>query len=232
MKELFSSFSFEHFSGQTKEHVTEISNNILLHPKILSSWESMCAQATKDGFELCIASAFRSFDSQLRIWNEKVTGVRVIRDEKGNILSKQDFEALPSLQRLTMLLRWSALPGTSRHHWGTDLDIYDKKSIPPGYKLSLTPQEAEKNGVFFKFNQWLESNLEMFSFSRPYVKDLGGVRPEWWHISYAPLASQFERLDYLDELKIFLNQKNIAFKETILSHLPMIDRQFVKNISP
>jgi hypothetical protein len=38
---------------------------------------------------------------------------------------------LGETERLHAILHWSALPGTSRHHWGTDLDIYDPTACPP-----------------------------------------------------------------------------------------------------
>ena len=30
------------------------------------------------------------------------------------------------------ILLWSALPGGSRHHWGTDVDVFDAAAVAPG----------------------------------------------------------------------------------------------------
>ncbi len=35
-------------------------------------------------------------------------------------------------ERVAAILVWSALPGASRHHWGTDCDVIDAAALPPG----------------------------------------------------------------------------------------------------
>ena len=51
-------------------------------------------------------------------------------------------------ERIEAILPWSALPGASRHHWGTDVDLIDRKATPPGYRVQLTPEEFEPGGPF------------------------------------------------------------------------------------
>ena len=87
---------------------------------------------------------------------------------------------------LGTILRYSALPGTSRHHWGTDLDIWDAAAVEPGYALRLSPAEYVAGGVFSAMTQWM--------FYKPYAIDSGGIAPEAWHISYRPVASRYRRL--------------------------------------
>ena len=63
---------------------------------------------------------------------------------------------------------WSALPGASRHHWGTDFDVYDKAKIEStGKKLELIPEEYEDNGPCALLSQWLFNNAEKFGFYFP-----------------------------------------------------------------
>ncbi len=62
------------------------------------------------------------------------------------------------------ILRWSALPGGSRHHWGCDFDVYARNLLPPGTQLQLEPWEYLE-GHQLAFYQWVEANLDSFGFS-------------------------------------------------------------------
>ena len=87
------------------------------------------------GFNLQVASSWRSFERQLAIWNGKWRGAPLLDADNQPLDALQ----LGDMERLHAIPRWSALPGTSRHHWGTDLDIYDPDCLPAGTKLALEP---------------------------------------------------------------------------------------------
>ena len=55
--------------------------------------------------------------------------------------------------------------GASRHHFGTDLDIYDTRPIDDDYQLQLTPDEYSFTGPFAKLVAWLDDNLEKHGLS-------------------------------------------------------------------
>ena len=96
-------------------------------------------------------------------------------------------------QWLHRILRFSALPGTSRHHWGTDLDVFDPTLLPEDQKLALTPSEYGDSGYFSALTQWLNQAIasgQSRGFERPYDADRGGVSIEPWHLSYLPRATQ------------------------------------------
>ena len=98
---------------------------------------------------------------------------------------------------LGAILRYSALPGTSRHPWGTDLDIWDAAAVEPDYALRLSPAEYVADGVFSAMTQWMDELIgadDAEGFYKPYAIDGGGVAPEAWHISYRPIASRYRRL--------------------------------------
>ena len=84
---------------------------------------------------------------------------------------------------------YSALPGASRHHFGTDLDIYDTRPIDDDYQLQLTPDEYSTMAHLLSL-RWLEHNLEKYGFYRPYQEYKGGVAPEPWHISHIGAISK------------------------------------------
>jgi hypothetical protein len=47
--------------------------------------------------------------------------------------------------------------------------------------------------VFERLSRWLEAHAGGFGFYRPYRDDLGGVLPEPWHWSFAPVSLEAQR---------------------------------------
>lgn len=106
-----------------------------------AAFNDLQVAAAHAGFNLQAASSWRSFERQLAIWNGKWRGERPLLDANSQPI---DALQLSDEERLHAILRWSALPGTSRHHWGTDLDIYDPDCMPADTKLALEPWEYEQ----------------------------------------------------------------------------------------
>src|SRR5690606_14704646 len=129
----------------------------LLHPDVINPLQDLSLDAVKAGFQLRLASSYRNFPRQLLIWNQKASGARAVLDSNSqiiNILSLTDDE------KLWAILRWSALPGASRHHWGTDIDVYDSSRMSPDYQLQLTLEETIEPGPFAEFHLWLSEKLK------------------------------------------------------------------------
>ncbi|MNS25377.1 D-alanyl-D-alanine carboxypeptidase [compost metagenome] len=190
-----------------------------------AAFNDMQVAAAHEGFNLQAASSWRGFERQLAIWNGKWRGERPLLDADNQPL---DALQLDDMERLHAILRWSALPGTSRHHWGTDLDIYDPDCLPAGTRLALEPWEYEAGGWFADLGEWLGDHMSDFGFFLPYAKPLDaaqGVAYEPWHISFA-LESAEQRLDP-DALALCLQQADIEGKECILSHLDEILARYV-----
>jgi LAS superfamily LD-carboxypeptidase LdcB len=201
--------------------------NIKIHPELSSPLDDLFIAAKAAGFELAIASGYRSFSRQLLIWNQKAQGVRPLLDSDGNPL---DVSQLSDEQKMFSILRWSALPGASRHHWGTEVDVYDKSRISSAYQLQLSVAETEKGGPFAEFHQWLSQELTLNDspFFRPYLTDKGGVAPEPWHLSYKPLADVFYKSYSIDMLREQIELSDIELKDAILENLDEIAERFIK----
>ncbi len=60
--------------------------------------------------------------------------------------------ALSDLEKCKAMLRWSAVPGASRHHWGTEIDIFDPDLLPENTPLLLEPGIFGR-WLFCRFNQ-------------------------------------------------------------------------------
>ena len=190
-----------------------------------AAFNDMQVAAAYEGFNLQAASSWRSFERQLAIWNGKWRGERPLLDADNQPL---DALQLDDMERLHAILRWSALPGTSRHHWGTDLDIYDPDCLPVGTRLALEPWEYEAGGWFADLGEWLGDHMADFGFFLPYAKPLDaaqGVAYEPWHISFAPESGE-QRLDPA-ALALCLQQADIEGKACILAHLDEILARYV-----
>ena len=203
--------------GIDDSHITPISDNLGLMAETYQAFQRMQKKARQDAIDMQIVSGYRSFDRQLAIWQMKWDGQRPLYSINSKRLNYTD---LSETERLHAILTWSALPGASRHHWGTDFDVYDQKSVQTsGHKFALITPEYEKNGVCYELACWLADNAEQFGFTRPYRHYNGGVAPEPWHLSYQPLASKILQALDLDVLKQQLQNTRIGGKDLILADL-------------
>lgn len=217
-------------SGKTEKHLTTF-NNFLIEPTALESFLKLQMDAKKDGFDLQIISAYRSFEAQLKIWNAKTLGQRKLYSNDGKDIL--DFETLTKEEIVFAILRWSALPGASRHHWGTDIDVFDQNKLEPS-KVELTIAENEPGGVFYELHQWLDQKIDTgssYGFYRPYNEDLGGVSPEKWHLSFKPISSQYYQKYTYEFIEDLIQQSEINLKSYILKNLHIIYKDYITNIN-
>lgn len=197
-----------------------------VHRQVLDPLHFLAQRAASAGFSLKVASSYRSFERQLMIWNNKARGLRPVLNDAGEPI---DIHTLSEREKVFAILRWSALPGASRHHWGTDMDVYGAAQLDPSYQLQLTVEETQGAGPFAEFHRWLNDELAYGSsdFYRPYARDYGGIAPEPWHLSYAPLATIFARQLTQDLLHQQLEQTDLELKDVVLAHLDEIFARFI-----
>jgi LAS superfamily LD-carboxypeptidase LdcB len=187
----------------------------------------MAKAAAREGIALAPASAYRDFATQCGIWNEKWLGERTLLDRRGRPVEGLK---LSERARVAAILVWSAAPGASRHHWGTDLDVYDRAAVPRGYRVRLVPEEYAPGGPFARLNGWLAKNAWKFGFYRPYRKDRGGVSPEPWHLSHAPTAALYSRRLRPATLRKAIESAEIEGKRALLRALPQLYVRYVRNV--
>ena len=210
--------------------------NIKMHREVIAPLGELIKASQVAGFNLRVASGFRSFERQQLIWNKKCLGERPVLDADGFEL---DVNQLSAEQKIFAILRWSALPGASRHHWGSECDIYDAAAIDADYQLQLHPDEYTGNGPFAPMMVWLEQYLQQTSdFYRPYWDNpsnetLQGVSqrvaPEPWHLSYRPIALECEKQLSLSLLREHLQgEENLEEKQLLLAVLDKIYDRFVR----
>ncbi|MFC1671155.1 M15 family metallopeptidase [Spirochaetota bacterium] len=134
-----------------------------------------------------ICSATRNFNVQKSIWEKKFDGRRLVGGKKLTETIKDP------LERALRILQYSSMPGTSRHHWGTDLDI--------NY-LSNKYYKKGKGKIIY---EWLKKNGPKYGFCQPYTDGRDkGYNEERWHWSYRPIA------------KVFLRDWNKLYKKKVI----------------
>jgi LAS superfamily LD-carboxypeptidase LdcB len=218
----------QELTGQVRTHIAVVSDPACsLHEHVVAPFLNLRRAALADGFDLVPQSSFRDFSRQLRIWNEKFSGERPILDASGLPLGAAD---LSVRQRIDAILLWSALPGASRHHWGTDVDLIDARAIAPGYRVRLTPQEFAPGGPFAKLAGWLDANAARFGFFRPFRGVLSGVQPEPWHFSFAPIAENARRALSPAVLREAIAAAPLLGKEEVLARLNELHARYVARI--
>lgn len=140
-----------------------------LHKETFAAFKKMWAAAKKDGITLTIISSTRSFDQQKNIWEGKWSRFAAGHPN--------------ATARALKILEYSAMPGASRHHWGTDIDLND-----------LNNPTFEAGGRFAPVYAWLQKYAHQYGFCQPYTaKDAqrpNGYNEEKWHWSYLPLATR------------------------------------------
>ena len=214
----------EMLTGRSEAHLVPLCGPHRLQPEAAQAFIRLQCAARAAGFDLQPASTFRDFDRQRAIWNGKFRGERPLLDQASQPL---DAAALPVAQRCEAILRWSALPGTSRHHWGTDLDVYDPSRLPAGQPLQLEPWEYLPGGYFAPLTEWLTGHMAEFGFYRPFAEDRGGVAIEPWHLSYYPAARQLETLLTPEKIISSWQGQDVAGAEWLSAHIDTLFTRYV-----
>jgi len=155
------------------------------------SFISMKKEAAKKGIQLHITSGHRDYNKQLTIWNNK--------------FDRYQAKGLSGLESIKKITEYSAMPGTSRHHWGTDADILDISVVQPKSPLNSNHYITSK-GVYNKMYEWMQANASRFDFYETYTNDAArkGYEFEPWHYSYQPLST-----DYLKKYNQIVTVQNI-----------------------
>ncbi|MDA8791934.1 M15 family metallopeptidase [Bacteriovoracaceae bacterium] len=219
--------AFEFLTGRLQNNLKYFGGEqkFMLHQDVVKSFITLQSKAMRSGINLQIVSAYRSYEAQAKIWNDKVTGKRKIFDDQGQLVIPDE---LSEDELIDAICRFSAIPGASRHHWGTDLDIYDL-NIKERTLVKLTEQEYQTD--FEKLNLFLqdETSKENPNLLLPYDRDRGGIAVEPWHVSFQQVSSGFNDAYTIDIFKKNLTQSSFHLKDFIEDRLEEIFNRFVKN---
>lgn len=210
-------------TGKTREHLAPLPNSLsdkhFLQPEAVEAFLRLQKAAQAAGFDLQPVSTYRDFERQMAIWNAKFNGERKVHDDEGNAI---DLSRLDEWGKIQAIMRWSAVPGASRHHWGTEIDIFDPHLLPADRQLQLEPWEYQPGGYFAPLAAWLREQAAQFGFYFPFAFDgktdtRVGFEP--WHISYRPLSGVYEKAFNTEILQNSWKNEPLAGKKCLLAHL-------------
>ncbi|WP_034061366.1 M15 family metallopeptidase [Lacinutrix jangbogonensis] len=141
------------------------------------SFKKMQDEALKSGIRIGAVSSYRSFAHQKRIWERKYK-------------SNHDSGLTPT-ENIKKIIEYSTIPGTSRHHWGTDIDIYQTNVKQP--KSVLLENNFHNIGAYCKLKEWMDLHAKTYGFYLVYndLPKRKGFKYEPWHYSYKPLSSKY-----------------------------------------
>ena len=171
-------FDYKNHELFIKTNATHTSKPIYLNVEVYEAFINMYNHADKDGIQLKIVSGTRNFAEQKAIWERKW----------------EKYQNLNPISSAKKILEYSSMPSTSRHHWGTDIDLNS---------LSNSYFESGKGKKEYK---WLVENANNYGFYQVYTdKSSGrtGYNLERWHWSYMPLSIKYlafynNQVDYSD----------------------------------
>ncbi|MEA1873077.1 MAG: M15 family metallopeptidase [Bacteroidota bacterium] len=151
---------------------------VYLRTQTYEAFLKMRETALKDDINLTIKSGTRDFYVQRYLWNQKFTG------QRSNGAGYID-QNLSDSAKTAQVLTYSAMPGISRHHWGTDIDI------------NSTNHEYFHSDKGKKVYDWLQKNANDFGFYQVYIPfgedRKTGFNPEEWHWTYKPESDKFTK---------------------------------------
>jgi LAS superfamily LD-carboxypeptidase LdcB len=218
----------EELTGKARSHLAAVVDpECLLHSHVVAPFLNLRKAARADGIDLKPLSSFRDFGRQLTIWNGKFSGERPMLDAAGERL---DAAALAPDQRIDAILLWSALPGASRHHWGTDLDLIDANADAESLKDKLTHAAFAPGGPFEHLDRWLDAHAARFGFFRPFQGARSGVQGEPWHCSFAPIAEKARRNLSANVLRASIESAPLLGKDAVLARLDELHARYVETI--
>ena len=195
-------FDYKNDSSFVKINTNHSSKIIYLNKVVYDAFKKMHRSAKKDGINLIVISGTRNFYEQKSIWERKWN----------------KYKNLEPLDRAKKILEYSSMPTTSRHHWGTDMDLNN-----------FNNSYFEK-GKGKKEYEWLLKNANDFGFYQVYTnKENGrtGYNLEKWHWSYLPLASRY--LNYYNKHITYLDISD--FKGSELAEKAKMITEYVNGIS-
>ena len=153
----------------------ELVNN--MQAEVFEAFERMREAASKKGIDIKVVSAYRSYNRQREIWNSKYKA-----------FVQQGLEPKDAIKKI---IQYSTLPGTSRHHWGTDIDVIDSANSQSGDVL-LT-EKFYGDGPSSALHSWMNENAASYGFFEVYTNNPNrkGFAHEPWHYTYHPLSKSY-----------------------------------------
>jgi D-alanyl-D-alanine carboxypeptidase len=158
---------------QADESVLVSDGGHSLQEAAMNAWREMRAAAQADGVDLQLVSAYRSVDRQRQIFLVELGRVSV--ENAGREYGTDEIAAGVADRWIQEVLRYSSIPGFSKHHSGYTIDISDPSA---GHAFT----EFRQTGGFAWISAHNYLNAKRFGFipSYPDGAEVQGPEPEPW----------------------------------------------------
>ncbi|WP_055447977.1 M15 family metallopeptidase [Lacinutrix mariniflava] len=190
-----------------------------LRKEAFTAFKQMQTEALKSNIKIGAVSSYRSFAHQKRIWERK--------------FKSNQAKGLSTTENIKKIIEYSTIPGTSRHHWGTDIDIYQTNVKQP--RGLLLEGNFHNNGAFCKLKEWMDKHAKDYGFYLVYtdLPNRKGFKYEPWHYSYKPLSSQYLK-DYnqLDIVEILKTDKLLGSQNFSKEFITKYTEENILDINP
>ena len=182
------------------EHSNLVGDSIKLEKNTFIAMEKMRKAALLDGVKIKVVSGIRDFERQKQIWNRKFKKFTTENN-------------LSDLDAIKEIIRFSTIPGTSRHHWGTEIDVIDEDF--KNEKNLLISKKYEEGGIFEKLKKWMDNNSQKFGFYLTYDNNVNrkGFEYEPWHYSYLPESKRYLKSFLKIDIVEIISKVDIEGKE-------------------
>ena len=173
--QLLSEIDFNEIIGKKRPQL--FGKGYQLRKAAADAFENMKKDALMAGVDIFSVSSHRSFDHQKKNWNNKY--------------DRFTTEGSAPEEAISRIIEYSTIPGTSRHHWGTDIDIVDGSKDVSGDRL--LPELFNPGKPYGVLKKWLNQNADKYGFEEVYTNkpNRKGFKYEPWHYSYEPLSKSY-----------------------------------------
>lgn len=171
-----------------KADIELFGEGINLRKEAYESFVEMKKAAYQDGIDIKVVSSYRSYERQRAIFERKY-------------ITYTDDDGMEPLDAIDKIIEYSTIPGTSRHHWGTDVDIIDASKPADGDVL--VADKFGPGGPFEDLKVWMDEHSESYGFYLVYTDNpkRRGFKYEPWHYSYAPISipmlTEMRRINFI-----------------------------------
>ena len=144
--------------------------NFQVDKRIVEPLQKMLAAGRKEGIDMMICSAYRSWEKQTTLFNNK--------------MKKQMKTGKTYAEALAATAEWVAIPGTSEHQLGLALDI-----------VSTDYQKLDEGQADTPVAKWLAKHAHEYGFILRYPKgkkDETAIQYEPWHYRYVGIEAAEE----------------------------------------
>jgi len=217
--------TFNHLDYSTEElmgkaNIELFGEGINLREEAYESFLEMKKAAYSDGFDIKIVSSYRDYYRQRSIWERKY-------------LRFTEEQGMAPLDAIDKIIEYSTIPGTSRHHWGTDIDIID--GHPKINGDVLVPKKFGADGPYEGLKLWMDEHSEKYGFYLTYTNNprRRGFKYEPWHYSYAPISiSMLTAYRKLNILKLLQKEEFIGSEHFTTGFIKTYVQDNILDINP